>query len=344
MHRTVIDNSRFDAVSSYISYMGTREGTQIFSHGHGLFGFEDDINIGRVQKDTAGYRGPVFSHVISLKTEDAQRLGYNRAEEWKRLLRSHIFDIGEMYGIKATNLHWYAAYHDNAEYPHIHLILYGTEENKGKMRYENGLKLAAIINRDIFRMSPYMMYRDNSKLRQNLADVFHKRVNETDTDTIVFSAELKEMMKNVNIKLHEVQGNKQYHQLKKDIKEDIDRIICSLADSGELKEIYDIWNQMNREGLTIYHSPDREDVRPDKNPILNSLKNEYISSSFGENPDYEQICKKLAYSFLSLISADFDRRSDKLQSCSDEIQKRKRRHKMKLKGLKAGNYELKPGM
>ena len=336
LRRWITDNSRYDAVSSYISYMGKREGAEIIAHGHGLFGEEDDINLSRVQKEAATYRGPVFNHTFSLKREDAERLGYTKAGEWKRMLQSCIFDIGELYGIKATNLHWYAAFHDNADKPHIHLLIYGSEENKGK-KPEDGLGIASVVSRYIFRMSPYMMYNDNSARRQALADKFHKRISEINPESIVFSPELTELMGDVNIKLHKVRGDKRYHNLKRDIKEDIDRIILRLTDSGELKEIYDIWNQMNMEGLTIYHSPDREEVSADKNQLLNPLKNEFISESDTDSPDYERICKHLAYSFLSLISADFDRKSEKLQSRSDEIQRRKRRHKMKLKGLKTAD-------
>ena len=73
---------------NYVSYIAKRPRTE--RHGaHGLFTDADvPINLSKVAEEVANHEGNVRTHIISLRREDAARLGYDNAYAWRNLLRS----------------------------------------------------------------------------------------------------------------------------------------------------------------------------------------------------------------------------------------------------------------
>ena len=59
--------------------------------------------------------------------EDAARLGYDNAASWRALLRSKQADFREAMQIPPSQLRWYAAFHDEGEHPHIHMMLWSDD-------------------------------------------------------------------------------------------------------------------------------------------------------------------------------------------------------------------------
>ena len=73
---------------NYIDYLAYRPGAERVGM-HGLFSDEGkEVILSKVQKEVCEHEGPVWTHVISLRREDAERLGYNSAKEWMALIRS----------------------------------------------------------------------------------------------------------------------------------------------------------------------------------------------------------------------------------------------------------------
>ena len=62
------------------------------------------------------YTGNVWTHIISLKREDAARLGYDNAKAWRNLLRANRNDLAAAMNIPG-NFRWYAAFHDEGSIP-----------------------------------------------------------------------------------------------------------------------------------------------------------------------------------------------------------------------------------
>ena len=72
------------------------------------------------------YTGNVWTHILSLKREDAARLGYDNARAWMNLLRANRNDIAAAMNIPPNHFRWYAAYHDEGEHPHVHMMAWST--------------------------------------------------------------------------------------------------------------------------------------------------------------------------------------------------------------------------
>lgn len=69
----------------YAKYIGTRDGVELLPSGymeymaerprsHGLFGDEDHIDLDAAMQELNKYPGNIWTHIISLKREDAERL------------------------------------------------------------------------------------------------------------------------------------------------------------------------------------------------------------------------------------------------------------------------------
>ncbi len=164
---------RIGGVKKLVNYYAERPGVEKLGK-HGLFSQTDEkINLDEVADKVSNHNGIVWTHVISLKREDAERLGYNNANAWKSLIRRNALEIAKAHKIEPSDLQWYGAFHNTTHHPHIHLMIYsksgqGYLTNKGieSMRSALGncrrkgknekskqvgitmLKICAIVNKD----------------------------------------------------------------------------------------------------------------------------------------------------------------------------------------------------
>jgi len=65
-----------------------------------------------------------------------------RVEDWQRWTRRVMADLEAKQGIE---LHWYAVQHSNTEYPHVHVVIAGTGEQRG-----SGQREPVVINETDF--------------------------------------------------------------------------------------------------------------------------------------------------------------------------------------------------
>ncbi len=95
-------------VKKLVSYMAERPGVEKLGK-HGLFSQTDDkIDLGKVCDEIANHKGVIWTHVVSLTREDAERLGYNKAAAWRELVRRNAMQIAEAHKIPISEMKWYA--------------------------------------------------------------------------------------------------------------------------------------------------------------------------------------------------------------------------------------------
>ena len=118
---------------------------------HGLFNDSDaPIDLNAVADEVANRPGNVWTHVVSLRREDAVRLGYTNSDMWRGLVKRHIKDIADAQKIPLANLKWYAAFHNTTHHPHIHLLVYSTNPKQGYLTKEGIEKIRSKFANDIF--------------------------------------------------------------------------------------------------------------------------------------------------------------------------------------------------
>lgn len=291
-----------NADSIYMRYIATRPRAE--KHGeHGLFGAEDAVDLEKTLSELKAHEGNVWTIIYSLRREDAARLGYDNAASWRALLRSKQADFAEAMQIPPSQLRWYAAFHDEGEHPHIHMMLWSDDPKYGFLRKDKLLHLQSILTN--------MIYADELKAVYVQKDIAYKDVTGAARETmrrIVDQLEtvedppesIQQKLLELALEMRTVSGKKQYGYLKKSLKDKVDEIVDGLEKLPEVAEYYAVWNDL-RDTLESYykakprqHNPlsQQKEFRAIKNAIIQEaerLRQQMEQeSSQGEEPSAEK--------------------------------------------------------
>lgn len=179
---------RIDGVKKLVNYYAERPGVEKIGK-HGLFSQTDDkINLDEVADEVSNHNGIVWTHVISLKREDAERLGYNNANAWKSLVRRNILEIAKTHKIEPSDLQWYGAFHNTTHHPHIHLLVY-SKSGQGYLTNKGIESMQSVLGNDIFRNEQYKLFEMQTEIRDELRNesknVIDDLISNIDSDVYV---------------------------------------------------------------------------------------------------------------------------------------------------------------
>ena len=272
-HTDVIGNRR-----NFVGYMANRPGAERRGE-HGLFnGSDEPIDLNAVANEVAEHPGYVWTHVVSLRREDAVRLGYTNSDMWRELVKRHIDDISKAQNIPLTNMKWYAAFHDTTHHPHIHLIVYSKDPRQGYLTKEGIATIRSAFANDIFHEDMKSIYQEQTLTRDEL-----KALSENQMSDIVSQLGSGNVDKELVIKVRElysqlqsVSGKKVYGYLPKDVKHMVDDIFLLLSQDGNIKKLYDKWCEFEKAKYKMYTQKDKELPRLAENKEFRSVKNMII--------------------------------------------------------------------
>ena len=159
---------------NYMDYLANRPGVEIIGT-HGLFSNEGEpVVLSRVAEEVANHPGVIWTNVISLRREDAERLGYDSAAQWQALLRSRVQLLCENYKIDSRNLKWYAAFHNESHHPHVHLVVYSSDPSEGYLTAKGIDAMRSAYAHDIFRQEFLSIYEKATEQRNQLKEQAEK--------------------------------------------------------------------------------------------------------------------------------------------------------------------------
>ena len=141
---------RVQGMEGYAKYIALRPRAERLGE-HGLFGDDDNVDLSRVMDELDHYTGNVWTHIISLHREDAERLGYDHAEAWRTLLRTYRNDIAAAMKIPPEDFHWYAAFHDEGNHPHVHMMAWSAKPNQAYLSKDGIRQIKSTLTNQIFR-------------------------------------------------------------------------------------------------------------------------------------------------------------------------------------------------
>ena len=262
--------------NGYLRYIATRPGAE--KHGaHGLFGRQENTNLTAAMHDLTAHDGNVWTIIYSLHREDAERLGYNNAAAWRKLLVSQQNKFAEAFHIPASALHWYAAYHDADTHPHIHMMIWTDQETV--LKRDAVVKLRSVMTNSIFQAELENLYIRKDIAYKDVTEaartVMHDLANRMEFISEP-PASIQEKLLELALELRTVSGKKQYAYLKKPLKDMVDSIVDELEKLPEVAAYYSVWNGL-RDTLEGYyknrprqHNPlsQQKEFRTIKNAII----------------------------------------------------------------------------
>ena len=262
--------------SGYLRYIATRPGAE--KHGaHGLFGREDNADLNAAMHDLTAHDGNVWTIIYSLHREDAERLGYNNAAAWQKLLVRQQSKFAEAFHVPASALHWYAAYHDTDTHPHIHMMIWTDQETV--LKRDAVVKLRSAMTNSIFQAELENLYIRKDAAYKDVTEaaraVMHELVDCMESVSEP-PASIQQKLLELALELRMVSGKKQYAYLKKLLKDKVDEIVDELEKLPEVAAYYSVWNGL-RDTLEGYyknrprqHNPlsQQKEFRAIKNAII----------------------------------------------------------------------------
>lgn len=163
-----IDGKSDKGVGDYAKYIATRPRVEKFGI-HGLFTDDGvEVNLSKVSKELNEYKGNVWTAIISLRREDAEKLCFNTGTRWRDMIRSNVQELSKNFKIPISNLKWYGAFHNESHHPHIHLIIYSSVENEGYLSKQGVNNLRSALSRDIFAQDLLCTYEKQTEYRDRL--------------------------------------------------------------------------------------------------------------------------------------------------------------------------------
>lgn len=264
---------------NFVGYMAMRPGVQKRGS-HGLFNEKDKpIILDRAANEIANHKGNVWSHVVSLRREDAVRLGYDNSEVWRELVKRHISDIAKAQRIPLCNLKWYAAFHDTTHHPHIHLLVYSTNPKQGFLTTKGIDQIRSAFANDIFHDDLQSIYQEQTISRDEL-----KAVSKTEFENIVdnicqgnFDCPLlEELVRKLYSQLQNVKGKKVYGYLPPEVKETVNNIFSELAKDENVRQLYEKWCSLERLKYKTYTQKEKVLPALTENKVFQPVRNMII--------------------------------------------------------------------
>ena len=272
---------------NFVGYMAMRPGVEKRGS-HGLFNEKDEpIILNQAANEIAEHKGNVWSHVVSLRREDAVRLGFDNSDAWRELVKRHISDIAKAQNIPLCNLKWYAAYHDTTHHPHIHLLVYSTNPKQGFLTKAGIDKVRSVFANDIFHDDLQSIYQEQTVSRDEL-----KAVSKNEFESIVnmiasndrTDPQLEELIRKLYIQLQNVKGKKVYGYLPMEIKETVNKIFSELAKDENIQQLYDKWCSLERLKYKTYTQKEAELPELVDNKVFQPVRNMIIRTVLNMKP------------------------------------------------------------
>lgn len=277
---------RLTSRENYVGYLANRPGTVKFGS-HGLFSQSDEpINLEKVAKDIANHGGNVWTHVVSLRRDNAQAMGYDNLKAWRELVKRQISNIAKNQKIDMANLKWYAAFHDKKTNPHVHIIVYSTNEREGFLTNHGIEKIRSGFANDIYADELHHLYAQQTDLRNQMkkeSEQLMKQLADNISQNDVDNAELIDLVAKLHEQLNSSKGKKVYGYLKADVKKTVDEIFIRLAENESIQKMYSLWCEMEQQKHDVYSSAKLQFPKLADNKEFKSVKNMIIRTVLDMN-------------------------------------------------------------
>lgn len=282
--------SRKRKAGGYATYIATREGVEKLPQektyadyiatrprSQGLFtDAGKEINLRQLSRELNSYQGNLWTVILSLSREDAERLGFDTAARWRDFLRSERSEIAEQFHIPQGDFRWYAAFHNEKHHPHVHLMVWSDDEKEGYLSERGIEKLRSSFAKSIFAQDWCNVY-DNytnarNALRQESRERMRKIVESINTGTYE-NKTIENLLLQLARQLSTTTGKKQYGYLKPELKRLVDAIVTEFAKDPRIAELYNLWYEQKESGIRFYQDEMPERVPLTDNPEFRTVKN-----------------------------------------------------------------------
>ena len=302
-------------MENYLDYVSHRPGVQMDGE-HGLWCAGGKVrNLSQAVREVAEHTGSVWTPVVAIRREDAERLGYNDVESWRQLVCACVPEIARGYKIPLEYLRWYAAFHRKEDSVHIHMVVFSSDPKEGYLTKQGIQQVKSAFGRRIFQQDLLHVYEQKTEYRDALGRDAERTMAEliTQMETGQLQNEnLERLVLELAQRLHNTQGKKVYGYLPPKTKALVDAIVDELAKDERVAAAYNLWNQMREEVCRTYSEqlPERLPLSKQKEfkAVRNMVIREMLRLGRGEHPTADEMVYMPTPSGTSPAPSDVQRR------------------------------------
>lgn len=303
--RAIEDNAEVAAGrKTYADYIATRPRAERFGS-HGLFTDDGvEVRLDAVSEELNRHNGNVWTVILSLRREDAERLGFAEGKRWRDMLRSHTDELAKNFKIPIEHLHWYAAFHNESHHPHVHLIVYSDMENEGYLTERGVQNLRSAFARDIFAQDLLSVYEEQTKNRDKLKKESGERIDEIVRQINKEGCNdpyLEEILVRLADRLSKTKGKKIYGYLKSDVKALVRSAVDEIAKDARIAELYNLWYGQRESIIRTYTETLPPRVLLSENDAFKSVRGMVIQAAMDIVRGDTDVGTDLEDDLLSLI-------------------------------------------
>ena len=265
----------------YMKYIATRPRAERLGS-HGLFGDKDGVELDKAMAELESYTGNVWTHIISLKREDAERLGYDNARVWRNLLRAHRNDIAAAMNIPPQDFRWYAAFHDEGDHPHVHMMAWSVKPGQAYLSQDGIRQIKSKLTNDIFQQEILHLYEQKTVSRDQLVREARQAMRELVQQMrtrICDRPEAERLIQELALQLETVKGKKSYGYLPKKQKALVDEIVDQTEQLPTVAECYEQWWQLQGQVEDFYSEKERHRPPLSRQKEFRQIKNAVIQEA-----------------------------------------------------------------
>ena len=262
----------------YMQYIATRPRAERLGD-HGLFGDAGHVDLDAAMSELEHYTGNVWTHILSLRREDAERLGYDNAQAWRALLRAHRNDIAAAMHIPPQDFRWYAAFHDEGHHPHVHMMAWSVKPGQAHLDRNGIRQMKSQLTNDIFQQELLHVYEQKSVSRDDLIRETRKVMLELSRqmrETVCEHTQAEQMIWKLSRQLGEVKGKKSYGYLPRPIKRQVDEIVDQLERIPVVNECYQKWWELQCQVNAFYSGKQQPRPPLSKQKEFRAIRNAVI--------------------------------------------------------------------
>ena len=262
----------------YMQYIATRPRAERMGD-HGLFGDADHVDLNTAMSELEHYTGNVWTHILSLHREDAERLGYNNAQAWRALIRAHRNDIAAAMHIPPQDFRWYAAFHDEGHHPHVHMMAWSVKPGQAHLDRNGIRQMKSQLTSDIFQQELLHVYEQKSVSRDELVRETRKVMLELSRqmrETVCEHTQAEQMIWTLSQQLGEVKGKKPYGYLPRPMKRQVDEIVDQLERVPIVNECYQKWWELQCQVNEFYSGKKQQRPPLSKQKEFRAIRNAVI--------------------------------------------------------------------
>ena len=166
--------------------------------------------------------------------------------------------------IPPEDFRWYAAFHDEGNHPHVHMMAWSVKPNQAYLSKDGIRQIKSTLTNQIFRQELLHVYEQKSKSRDELVSEARKAMLELAKamqEMTCIHPEAEQMIWDLSRQLGQVSGKKTYGYLPKPMKKLVDEIVDQMARLPTVDACYQTWWELQCQ-MEDYYSEGKKRLRP----------------------------------------------------------------------------------